>query len=122
MSAAVMFFYATAGYSHHPAIQTEVNGRLLGAIKLAEAEQWARRNGCWFEWDDDPEGAEVQDDRGEWQQLPAVFCLMYQHNEEPGEPPNLLGSLSAITESDDNSERRNYRRVVEAELALEAMP
>lgn len=116
------FFFHHAGWSYLSGAQSEIVGRLLGAVKLAEAEAWARANGCWFVWEDDPELADYQEEDGSWHQMPAVECVMYQHAAEPGEEPVLLQSLSSIMESEDDAERRNYRRVVEAELALEAMP
>lgn len=119
-TAAIMFFYEHAGSSYNPATQTEVNGRLLGAIALATAHRWARNNGCYFIWEND-EPAECQNETGEWEYHPAVSCLMLQYAEDIYDQPKVLGSLGGIIESPDARERQNYRRVVEAELALEAM-
>ena len=118
---AVLFFYAQAWSSYDPRVQTEVNGRLLGAIALATAERWARTKGSYYIWDND-EPAECQDEEGNWESHPAVSCLMMQHSEDPSERPHVLYSLGAIVESSDRRERDAYRRVVEAELALEVMP
>ena len=116
---AVLFFYANAGSSYRPDSQTEVNGRLLGAIALAQAEQWARTNGCYYVWDND-EDTECQNEAGGWEYYPAVSCLMRQHTTDPAYRSRYLSSLGAIIESSNSTERDNYRRVVEAELALEA--
>jgi hypothetical protein len=117
---AVLFFYAQAGYSYQPDTQTGVNGRLHGAIALANAERWARANGCYFVWDNDQD-AEAMNESGEYEFYPAVSCLMMQHAEDPSDRPHVLASLSAIIESPNREKRDAYRRVIEAELALEGM-
>jgi hypothetical protein len=75
----------------------------------------------FYIWEDDPEGAECQREDGTYETLPAVTCALvrsvvcncsYEHRIP-------LASLCGITESDDYIESANYRRVVEAELALE---
>ena len=117
---AVLFFYTQAGYSYDPRIQTEVNSRLHGAIALATAETWARTHGVYFIWDNDLD-AEAMNAVGEYGWYPAVSCLAMQHAEDPSERPHVLASLAGIIESSDYTERDAYRRVIEANLALEGM-
>jgi len=116
------FFYTNAGYSYDPKTETAEQGRMHGAMELAKAERWARENGYTYVWEDDG-CTEVQRDDGTWEQLPAVGCAMHAPLDDSQWRNNPIPcqSLGGITESDDASERRAYRRVVEAELALEEL-
>jgi hypothetical protein len=101
------FFYDNAGYSYNPETETPEDGKRKGAIALAAAVRFALENGWRFDWDNDTDepcncGESDCDHTVE-------FCLL-THGD------TLLGSLSGICGATEN-----YRRVVEAELALEAM-
>lgn len=99
---AFKFFHANAGYI--------VGERAKGAISLARAEQEASSRGWNYEWKPDEIGAQ------EW------YCQCGCVPEEVlgcilrDEEGNILASLWGIGDPD-----RNYRRVVEAELASEAL-
>ncbi len=124
------FFYHSAGYSYDPRTESPVVGRMLCALNLASAEQWADDVGATFDWSDDPDPAEYQDNAGKWRTAPAMICTMYLPCEEcPHDvvewcrhslESHIAACLCSIIESDDPGERAAYRRVVSAELAAEA--
>ncbi len=110
------FFYEHAGYSYDPKTQTEEEGRRATAKALANAEQWAWDNNYEFEWNQEIEdwgtfldGTEI----GPEEVSDIVSVVM---RTEDGEGVEALGG---IIEGYDNEHNRNYRRVVEAELARE---
>lgn len=108
------------------------------ALSLARAERWVWHEDLEYAWVedehfdpsdwDDPTAREFAHEHG------AVGCILYRPC-QPLRPCALmasgrgyecphaeqLGSLWGIVESLDNRERDNYRRQVQAELALEAM-
>lgn len=94
---AYRFFFEHAGYV--------VGRRAEGALALARAELKAERIGLGSEWHED-EMAEAFNGE-EYQEYPAERCGATINGE-------TLASLGGIIEPD-----RNYRRVVEAELAAE---
>jgi hypothetical protein len=102
------FFYKHAGYSYGPD-QTKRQGRMEGAMKLAQAEQEAEARNWTVEWSNDDMSYEVGNDENEMPSEILVAVLKDEHG-------NSIGSLSGIGDPDSN-----YRRVVEAELALEAL-
>lgn len=106
---AVAFFYKHAGSSYRPGKETKAQGKRRGAIALARAEAEASSRGWRVEWEGDPEPYEMGDAETEEpnEVLGAVLRDEDGHN---------LASLWGIGDPD-----RNYRRVVEAELALEAL-
>ena len=110
-SSAKSFFYKHAGWGYAPGKETKAQGRRRGAKLLAHAEKEAERRGWRVEWEDEisPDLSWMDDDeRAESHEvLTAVL------RDENG---GVLASLGNITEPD-----RNYGRVVEAELALEAL-
>lgn len=106
----VEFFRKHAGYSYDPTTETAEQGRQRCAENLAAAEGIARNAGVSFEWIIDPE------ERGGTRRnpYPLYGCIAHDH----------LGghatSLWAIDFGRDGSPYSDdYRRVVEAELALE---
>jgi len=122
------FFLSQAGYSHNPATETAIEGRRRCARALADAERWAASKDLEFEWRDDPDTTEddfeFPEDKEHVQEHGAVGCILWDPCPEHGSDckhAKHLGSLWGITESLNNRERDNYRRVVQAELALEAM-
>lgn len=104
----VKFFYEQGGYSYDPKVETEEEGKLRVACDLALAERWARRAGITFAWSDDP------DDCGDGDEAPTVREQVLATLATPGQTDALYASLGSIGDATDD-----YRRVVEAELALE---
>jgi len=102
------FFYKHAAYSYGPG-QTKRQGRMEGAMKLARAEREAEERGWKVEWEYDETPYDMGDAETEMPNEVLVAVLKDANN-------NVIGSLSGIGDPDDN-----YRRVVEAELALEAL-
>lgn len=80
------------------------------AWRLAAAEQEATARGWTVEWDHDPEGWDSLGDIDPDTVNEVLYAVL---RDEDG---NVLGSLGSIVDPD-----RNYSRVVEAELALEAL-
>ena len=113
-TAAVRFFYDHAGWSYHPDTETPHEGRLRGARALAKAERWAQEAGISFYWDFDTEGDEPEPGY--------VFmrCDAYTDGLVDGGGPQVVTSIGGIDEREDQP-NLDYRRVIEAELALEAM-
>ena len=111
------FFFTHAGFSYDPKRETKDVGRWRCSVALAEAEDVARRAGANFDWEDD------------WS-LGVSHAEFYSDEAYPsndGEPDScesctlvldgeVLASLGCIDGADSD-----YRRVVEAELALEVI-
>ncbi|MGC8517933.1 MAG: hypothetical protein ACP5P4_05310 [Steroidobacteraceae bacterium] len=130
MQSTIEFFYHRAGFSYDPARESFIVGKLRGAIELAQAESWAKQHGAQYLWEaDDP--AECQDNKGNWETHPAVSCVLYLPCDDCTDNDidrctrklcyHSRAALGGIIESEDYRERVDYRRVIEAELALEAM-
>ena len=106
------FFYANAGYSWDSKTETRQQGRAKTARMLVAAEIWARETGVYFEWVPDPDAdtSWMSDDlRADNQNAFGCVCRDAEGTQ--------LESLWGIFEPS-----AGYRRVVQAELALEAMP
>ena len=111
---AYLFFLKNAGSSYDPKTQTKRQGQAAGARKLAKAERDARALGYTFEWAYDVGGCigcdcdspECACSTGEPHEC--LVCLMRDSNGK------VVQSLGSVCEPS-----REYRRVVEAELALE---
>lgn len=116
LSKAEQFFFDNAGASWKPP-ETQTQGKIRGARALAAAETAARDGGYAFEWRPDPhiDSREFSDSRPYWR---LWECLM---RDAAGH--GVVGSLSGIDFGRDGEPwGDNYRRVVEAELALEYLP
>lgn len=107
------FFYLNAGYSHNPKVEAPEQGRLRCAKELAEAEAIGQRLGYTFEWefDENPDLSWMSAE--EQEQDHKVLCCRII---DPEDSRHSLASLCGITDPD-----RNYGRVIEAELASEAI-
>ncbi len=123
------FFLSRAGYSYNPQTKTRMQGRIDGAKRLAAAEKWAQASGVVYVWMPDEDCSEddfeFEEDKQHIREHGAVGCILYRPCPDHGtecKHAEVLGSLWGITESLDNRERDAYRRVVEAELASDAMP
>lgn len=114
----VKFFYDHAGSSYNPKTETEEQGRIRGAQALAKAEAFAAEQGFIFSWSQDEDGCIGCDCGSEdcacasGEPHDCRVCVMYDASGE-----DVLASLGSICEPS-----KEYCRVVEAELALEAMP
>ena len=115
------FFFDNAGYSYDSKTETAVEGKIRCAKQLALAERAAQLSEVKYDWQyedfpiEDALDPSVYDTREEFK----AYCDKYRDNHlcaiirsKDGE---VLGSLGSIIGAD-----ANYRRVIEAELALEA--
>lgn len=115
LTKAQQFFYREAGYSYDPAKETERQGRERGARRLAKAEREAREAGLRFVWETDTDGCIgcTCESNGckcfTEEPHECLVCLAYDAE------GTLAGSMGGVCEP-----TQAYRRVVEAELALEA--
>jgi hypothetical protein len=106
------FFEQNAGYARQPD-ETDDAARARCAGDLVKAERWAQNAGVTFDWSDD---WHVTDHRAEYDCYndggpeTCQSCTCYSSNGD------VLASLGCIDDATPD-----YRRVVEAELALEAM-
>jgi hypothetical protein len=113
--AAFLFFLKNAGYSYDPAKETKQAGKARWARQLAKAERDARQLGYSFVWigDDDCIGCNCgSPDCACYTGEPHETWICLMHNES-GQVVQSLGSVCEPT--------REYRRVVEAELAAEEL-
>lgn len=107
------FFYDNAGYSYDPKIETPEHGRYRCAVALADAETLATAHGYSFEWSIDPD-VDSSDFDGENEPYAQWLCTMYN------DAGDIVANLGGIDFGPDGEPWGNaYRRVVEAELALE---
>ena len=103
---AYRFMREEAPYCYAPAVETPEQGLVRWA--LARAEQALRSRGdVWVEWEPDPGGTAT----GEH---PAWGCVLYRDSDDDG--VEAVCSLWGV----DAAAHHPYRRVVAAELALEA--
>ena len=109
------FFYDKSGYSYDPAKETKEQGRKRGARRLANAEAWASQTGVSFEWEqDDITNEEFSNSR------PFYYLWRVLARDASGK---VVSSLCGVDFGRDQEPwGQPYKRVVEAELALEAMP
>ncbi len=110
----VRFFYNESGYSYNPKTETREQGRMRGAKALAKAEAHAKDVGYIFEWGyDDVDSSEWSDETPPYAQW---ICIVRDANGE------VLASLGGIDFGRDGEPWGDpYKRVVEAELASEAI-
>lgn len=117
---AYLFFLRNAGTSYDPKTQTPRQGKAECARKLAKAERDARALGYTFEWEEDYTDAQASlGDHEYWcDTAKNGYADTCQHEIFTCLMRNSKGiccqSLGAIIDPS-----REYRRVVEAELALE---
>ena len=112
---AYQFFLKHAGYSHDPKTETTMQGRVRCARALAKAERAARDGGFSCRWsvDEMSTSADWSDEEPAYEQWQ---CGMYN------ESGRIVNSLHGIDFGRDGSPwSSDYRRVVEAELALDGL-
>lgn len=107
-AARVAFHLEHGGYSYDPTAETAEQGRQRCAERAATAEILAERDGLMVEWHDDC----YIDHLAEFGYQPTT-CECAQVIDADG---NVLASMSCIDDADDA-----YRRVVAAELFIEAL-
>jgi predicted metal-binding protein len=110
------FFLKHAGYSYDPKTETQIQGRRRCARSMAKAEREASEQGYTFKWSDDPDGCIGCDcgaedcDCSTGSEHETLVCIAVDGTGE------YKASLGAICKPS-----REYRRVIEAELALESL-
>lgn len=111
LSRADKFFYDNAGYSYPSGANANVKKqhRTRNAVKLARAEEWARENDYSFRWQEDRD-ATAEAEYTQWQ------CDIFDAD---GDPVTGIGGVDFGEEGEPWGDP--YRRVIEAELALDVM-
>lgn len=113
---AVQFFYEHAGYNWQPDTETQEEGRMRCARQMAQAEEWAKEYGYTVEWSDDwwidREGHQREFDC--YDEGGPQTCEVAVLINAGGDDVASLGCIDDATPE--------YKRVIEAELALEVMP
>jgi len=115
MQTPYQFFKQHAGYSYNPAAETPEQGRQRCARSLARAERKASDTGMSFGWSVDPcfDSREFSDETPAYQ---LWQCVAYDSD------GRAVAALSGIDFGRDGTPWGDtYRRVVEAELAAEAL-
>lgn len=108
-----LFFYDHAGYCYDSKRETEEQGRIRCAKQLAEAESIAARLNYEYEWDwDECPDLSWMDEEERAKEHEVLCCRIV----DPSNRKYSIASLCGITDPDSN-----YRRVIEAELASEAI-
>lgn len=114
-----MFFFEYGGYNYDPKTETAQQGRIRCARAMAHAEQTATNMGWRFEWDYDTDNYERSLGDHEYWCKDAKNGIEHEHEilwcQCQDKDGDVLASLGAIIDPSTS-----YRRVVEAELALEA--
>jgi hypothetical protein len=106
-NAAVKFFEEWAGYAVGPG-ETAAQARKRGAYRLAQAESEMHSRGWRVEWEQAQEPYEIGDDSDEMPKEVLDAFLVDENGK-------IMASLSQIADPS-----RQYGRLVEAELAVEA--
>lgn len=112
---AIAFFYEHAGYSVSPG-ETQEQGKRRTAERLARAELHATAQGWSFVWSDDWEvgsHTEYYGPGSAYEDREPDTCENCDLFDADGD---MIASLCCIDDADNN-----YRRVIEAELADEAL-
>lgn len=110
------FFLRNAGYSWNPCTETREQGRRRTAHALADAERRGSSTGLAFSWevDHDQDSSQWSDDAPPYDQW---LCTCWDT-----ETNRVLSSLGCIDFGRAGSPYSEpYRRIVEAELAAEAL-
>lgn len=110
------FFFEHAGHSYDPKTESKTQGRKRCARALARAERQALELGYSFEWliDSDVDSSDFSCSKPAWN-LWGCIC-----RNSCGESVESLWGIDFGRNG--NPWSAPYRRVVEAELALEALP
>lgn len=107
------FFFEWSGYSYDPKRETPALGRKRCAVAMTEAERKATELGIRFAWEHDDQTDESFRDTDDPYWL--WVCVAYLNDE-------VVASCGGIDLGRDGSPHSDtYGRVMEAELALEAL-
>lgn len=109
LTGAAKFFYQHGGYSYKRGQSKEL-ARRQAATSMAAAEAYAEAHGWHVDWEEDLDEYQMGDLETEHPKEVLTAVLRDANNK-------VLASLGAIGDPS-----RTYARIVEAELALEAMP
>jgi len=114
LTRAAAFFRAHAGYSYNPQTETRAQGRMRCAMQLACSEALAADADISFSWsEDDTDSSEWSDERPSWSQW---VCAAMRANGD------IVASLGGVDFGRDGEPWSHpYKRVVEAELAHDAL-
>ncbi len=119
MTQTEQFFYDHAGWSYNPNTETQEQGRERGSKELARAEQYGKDHDWTVAWEYEPDGGDSsfvqnwsEEEQAEWN-ASEHECLYACLRDADGVMRASLGGIF------DPSQE--YRRAVEAELALEAL-
>lgn len=108
----VEFFLAHGGTSYRPDTQSEYAGKLCGAMALAAAERWVHDETNYaFNWERD------NDSDGDTELWVCMLVTALGH----GNTLTCCGAIDLGNVGPDDHHSDPYQRVMEAELALEAM-
>lgn len=113
---AAAFFYENAGFSYHPATETEDEGKRRCAQEMADAEREAKERDLRFTWEIDPctTSADWSDKKPAYEQW---ICLC--SDGQFGETLACCGGIDLGRNG--HPDTSDYTRVMQAELALEAI-
>ena len=114
---AYQFFLKHAGFNYDPKTETKAKGRARCARALATAELESRAAGLSFAWsiDTDIDSSEFSSEQPTWVTWQCV-CT-----DRAGTVRASLHGIDFGREGTPDSDRAPYARVVEAELASEAL-
>jgi hypothetical protein len=115
MQSAYQFFLKHAGYSYDPKTEKPIDGRRRCARELASVERIARYGDYDYHWSIDPhtDSSDFDDSDEPWQ---LWQCCMVNSD------GRIVASLHGIDFGRDGSPwSSSYRRVVEAELAIDGL-
>jgi hypothetical protein len=111
---AVRFFYSNAGFYHDPKVETRNQGRWRCAREMARAERESYVRGWHVGWSEDWTcGSHIKEFGADCYPKEPATCesaILVDADD------NVLASLGCIDDASDA-----YRRVIEAELAVEAL-
>jgi hypothetical protein len=116
----VRFFYEHAGYAISSG-ETEHTARLRNAKALADAEEYAADQDWAYDWEEESrdEAEMTFGDEETWENTESYSVAL--RDESDNSSLAALGGVSFPRDGAHTSRSRDYRRVVEAELALEAI-
>jgi hypothetical protein len=110
MTKAERFFWSHAGFSYDAKVETKSQGRRKCATYLAEAEAWAEDCLTYaWEWDEYTSHEDLGCEEHCAREHEVYVCVAKYRD---GQTAACLGGIA--------DPDRNYRRVIEAELAAEA--
>lgn len=122
MTKAEQFFYDNAGFGYDPKTETEEEGKVKCAKALAKAEAFATEQGWSVTWEQSGEQYGWQGETFDVITKPGFKGETFDGYDAAlyDEDGHFLGSIGGVTFAKNTPTGDPYKRVVEAELALEA--